>query len=104
MIRCKTEISASEDDLEDEDLIEERTCVYTFTHCGYIKRLPEDTYKVQNRGGKGITAMTTREEDFVEELFVGSTHNLILFFTNSLGKYILLRVTVFPKVHASQKE
>lgn len=79
----KTEISASEDDLEDEDLIEERTCVYTFTHCGYIKRLPEDTYKVQNRGGKGITAMTTREEDFVEELFVGSTHNLILFFTNS---------------------
>ncbi|PWM45844.1 MAG: DNA gyrase subunit A [Clostridiales bacterium] len=78
----KTEFSASEEDLEDEDLIEEQTCVYTLTHCGYIKRLPEDTYKVQNRGGRGITAMTTREEDYVEELFIGSTHNFILFFTN----------------------
>jgi len=78
----RTEIVLLEDDIEDEDLIEEKTCVYTLTHYGYIKRLPVDTYKVQKRGGKGVISMTTREEDFVEELFVGSTHDRILFFTN----------------------
>lgn len=78
----RTELAAVENEIDVEDLIEEKTCVYTLTNCGYIKRLPEDTYTVQNRGGKGIKAMTTKEEDFVEELFIGSTHDIILFFTN----------------------
>ncbi len=78
----RTELAAVENEIDVEDLIEEKTCVYTLTNCGYIKRLPEDTYTVQNGGGKGIKAMTTKEEDFVEELFIGSTHDIILFFTN----------------------
>lgn len=77
----KTEIQDVEDEIDIEDLIEEKTCVYTLTHCGYIKRMPEDVYKVQRRGGRGITAMTTKEEDYAEEMFIGSTHEMILFFT-----------------------
>ena len=77
----KTEIQDVEAEIDIEDLIEEKTCVYTLTHCGYIKRMPEDVYKVQRRGGRGITAMTTKEEDYAEEMFIGSTHEMILFFT-----------------------
>lgn len=77
----KTEIQDVEDEIDIEDLIEEKTCVYTLTHCGYIKRMPQDVYKVQRRGGRGITAMTTKEEDYAEEMFIGSTHEMILFFT-----------------------
>lgn len=65
-----------------EDLIKEEDVLITLTKAGYIKRLPADTYKVQNRGGKGVVGMTTREDDFVENLFVTSTHDTILFFTN----------------------
>ena len=78
----RTEISAGSIDLEDEDLIEEEDVVITLTHTGYTKRVPVDTYKSQHRGGRGISGMSTREEDFVEHLFTTSTHNFILFFTN----------------------
>jgi len=77
-----TEIQDVEDEIDIEDLIEEKTCVYTFTAHGYIKRQPEDLYKVQRRGGIGVTAMTTKEEDVTSEMFTGSTHNTILFFTS----------------------
>ena len=81
----RTEIQDVEDELDIEDLIEEEQCVYTMSHAGYIKRLPASTYRAQKRGGKGITAMSTREEDYVESVFTGSTHDYILFFTN-IGK------------------
>ena len=69
-------------DIDDEDLIEEEDVVITLTHHGYVKRLPTDTYRAQRRGGRGISGMATREEDFVKEIFTTSTHNYILFFTN----------------------
>ncbi len=77
-----TEIQDVEDEIDIEDLIEEKTCVYTFTSHGYIKRQPEELYKVQRRGGIGVTAMSTKEEDVTSEMFTGSTHNTILFFTS----------------------
>ncbi len=69
-------------DIDDEDLIEEEECVITMTHAGYIKRLPVSTYKAQHRGGRGVTGLHTREEDFVETLFVASSHSNLLFFTD----------------------
>ncbi|MCL2462512.1 MAG: DNA gyrase subunit A, partial [Defluviitaleaceae bacterium] len=78
----KTEIAIVEDEIDVEDLIDEEDCVFTLTHAGYIKRLPADTYRAQKRGGKGITAMSTREEDYVETVFTCSTHDTILFFTS----------------------
>lgn len=77
----RTEIAMDYSDIDDEDLIEEEDCIITLTHSGYVKRLPVDTYKSQKRGGRGITGMTTREEDFVEHIFTSSTHEYILFFT-----------------------
>ena len=81
----RTEIAAVEDEIDVEDLIEVEECVYTLTHGGYIKRTPASAYRAQRRGGRGITAMTTREEDYVETVFTASTHDYILFFTN-LGR------------------
>jgi len=78
----RTEIAIIEDEIDIEDLIDEEECAYTLTHAGYIKRQPASTYKAQRRGGRGIMAMTTREEDYVETLFTASTHDFILFFTN----------------------
>lgn len=78
----RTEIAIVEDEIDIEDLIDEEECVYTLTNAGYIKRMPATTYKTQRRGGRGITALTTREEDYVETLFTASTHDYILFFTN----------------------
>lgn len=77
----RTEIAMDYSNLEDEDLIEEEECIITLTHSGYTKRMPVDTYRSQNRGGRGITGVTTREEDFVEHIFTASTHDNILFFT-----------------------
>ncbi|MBP1577619.1 MAG: DNA gyrase subunit A, partial [Oscillospiraceae bacterium] len=77
-----TEIQDVENEIDIEDLIPEEECVITLTHYGYIKRQPTDTYKTQRRGGRGITGMTRREEDFVTELFICSTHEYIMFFTN----------------------
>ncbi len=79
----KTEIQDVEDEIDIEDLIPEETCVYTLTHNGYIKRLPASEYRAQNRGGRGVKAMTTREEDFVETVFTASSHDFVLFFTSA---------------------
>ncbi len=78
----RTEISHVEDEIDIEDLIEEKQCVYTMTRMGYIKRLPVNTYRSQRRGGRGITGLTTREEDVADTMFTASTHDQILFFTN----------------------
>ena len=83
----RTEIQDVVDEIDIEDLIEEETCVYTLTHNGYIKRVPATTYRAQRRGGRGISAMATREEDYVETVFTASTHDYLLFFTNTGRAY-----------------
>ncbi len=92
----KTKIVAAEGEIDVEDLVKEEQCVVALTHFGYIKRMPIDTYKSQKRGGKGITAMATREEDFVKQIFTASTHDTILFFTNK-GKLYRLRGYEVPE-------
>ncbi len=92
----KTKIIHDPGEINEEDLIEEETNVITMTHLGYIKRLPLNTYKTQNRGGKGVMGMQTRNEDFIEHLFITSTHNYILFFTN-LGKVYRLKTYEIPE-------
>jgi len=92
----RTEITAEEGEIDIEDLIQEEESVITLTHFGYIKRLPVDTYKSQRRGGKGIMGLSTREEDFVENLFITSTHHYILFFTNK-GKVYRLKAYQIPE-------
>ena len=98
----KTEIADVEDEIDIEDLIEEKTSVFTMSHRGYIKRQPEDVYKVQNRGGRGINAMSTREEDFVEELFIASTHATILFFTTK-GRVFKIKGYEVPEASRQAK-
>ncbi len=78
-----TEIQDVEDEIDIEDLIEEEECVFTLTAAGYMKRLPTSTYRAQKRGGKGISAQTLREEDYVDTLFTASSHDIIFFFTSS---------------------
>ena len=78
-----TEIQDVENEIDIEDLIEEEECVFTLTAAGYIKRMPASTYRAQKRGGKGISAQSLREEDYVETLFTASSHDNILFFTSS---------------------
>ena len=97
-----TEIQETEDDIDIEDLIEEKTCVFTVSDRGYIKRQPEDVYKVQNRGGRGISAMATREEDFVKDLFIASTHDVILFFTTR-GRVFRLKGYQIPEASRQAK-
>ena len=92
----KTKIVAAEGEFEIEDLIKEEQTVIALTHFGYIKRMPIDTYKSQKRGGKGITGMATREEDFVKQIFTASTHDTLLFFTNK-GKVYRLRGYEIPE-------
>ena len=77
-----TKIEPAIDFIDDEDLIEMEDCVITMTHFGYIKRLPVATYKSQHRGGRGISGLSTRDEDFVENIFTASSHDYLLFFTN----------------------
>jgi DNA gyrase subunit A len=91
----RTEIVDGELGIEDEDLIPVEDMIVTITNTGYIKRVPIDTYRSQRRGGKGVIGMETKEEDFVEDLFVASTHDYVLFFTN-LGKVHLLKVYRLP--------
>ncbi len=98
----KTKIIASAGEFEDEDLVKEEETVITLSHFGYIKRMPIDTYKSQKRGGKGITGMTTREEDFVKEIFTASTHDIILFFSNK-GKLYKLRGFEVPEAGRTAK-
>ncbi len=92
----RTRIMPSVDEIDIEDMIEKEDVIITLTHFGYIKRVPEDVYKTQKRGGKGITGLTTREDDFVEDLFITSTHDTILFFTNK-GKVYSLKAYEIPE-------
>ena len=92
----KTKIVAAEGEFNVEDLIKEEQSVIALTHFGYIKRMPIDTYRSQKRGGKGITGIATREEDFVKQIFTASTHDTILFFTNK-GKLYKLRGYEVPE-------
>ena len=92
----KTKIVASEGEIDVEDMIKEENTVVALTHFGYIKRVPVDTYKSQRRGGKGITGISTREEDFVKEIFTASTHDTILFISNK-GKAYRLRGYEIPE-------
>ena len=94
--RRKTKIMPSVEDINIEDMIDEEDVIITLTHFGYIKRLPADTYKTQKRGGRGVTGLTTREKDFVEDLFITSTHDTILFFTNK-GKVYSLKAYEIPE-------
>ncbi len=98
----KTKIAAAEGEFEVEDLIKEEQTVIALTHFGYIKRMPVDTYKSQRRGGKGITGIATREEDFVKQIFTASTHDTILFFSN-LGKVYKLRGYEVPEAGRTAK-
>ena len=84
----RTEIQEVEDEIDIEDLIEEKQCVYTLTHGGYIKRLPVSEYRAQGRGGRGVRAMATKDEDYTETVFTASTHDNILLFTNRGRVYI----------------
>ncbi|MBQ8379202.1 MAG: DNA gyrase subunit A [Clostridia bacterium] len=98
----KTAITHGVGDIDFESLIKEENNVITLTHFGYIKRISADVYKSQKRGGKGLTAMNTREEDFVEHIFVTSTHNNIMFFTNT-GKVFRLKTYELPEASRTAK-
>ena len=98
----KTKIVAAEGEFDVEDLIKEEQCVVALTHFGYVKRMPIDTYKSQKRGGKGITGIATREEDFVKQIFTCSTHDTILFFSNK-GKVYRLRGYEIPEASRTAK-
>ena len=78
----RTEIQDVEDEIDIEDLIEEEDCCYTLSNAGYIKRMPVDTYRTQRRGGRGVSGQSLKEEDYVKNLFIASTHDYVLFFTN----------------------
>ncbi len=98
----RTEIVADHAEMDEEDLVEETQVAITLTHLGYIKRLPADTYKAQKRGGRGITGLTTRENDFVNNLIMTSTHDNLLFFT-SLGKAHKLKAYEIPEATRTAK-
>lgn len=98
----KTKIVAAEGEFDIEDLIKEEKTVVALTHFGYIKRMPIDTYKSQRRGGKGITGISTREDDFVKQIFTASTHDTILFFSNK-GKLYKLRGYEIPEAGRTAK-
>ncbi len=98
----RTEISQVFDDIDLDDVIQEEDMVVTLTHLGYIKRVPTDTYKSQNRGGRGIIGQTTREEDFVKRIFATSTHNSIMFFTNK-GRAFKLKCYLIPEAGRAAK-
>ncbi len=92
----KTQIQADEAEIDEEDLIHEEDVCITLTHLGYAKRVPADTYRAQKRGGKGITGLTTRENDFVKQMIMCSTHDNLLFFTN-LGKVHMIKAYEIPE-------
>jgi DNA gyrase subunit A len=98
----RSEIIVDEDDFDLEDLIKEEDIVVTRTHYGYVKRLPMDTYRSQRRGGKGVTGHSTKEEDFVEDLFITTTHHFILFFTNT-GRVYKLKGYQIPEAGRQAK-
>ncbi len=98
----RTELAPAEDDILLEDLIERHTCVITMSHAGYIKRLNSDTYQAQRRGGKGIIGMTTKEEDFVENVIAVNSHSHLMLFTN-LGKVQMVKAYQIPEAGRTAK-
>ena len=92
----RTEIASVAEEIDPEDLIQEEDMVVTLTHFGYVKRLPTNTYRSQNRGGKGVSGMSTREEDYAEQLLVMSTHEDLMFFTNR-GRVYQIRCYEIPE-------
>lgn len=98
----RTKLVADVDEFDDEDLVEEEKVAITLTHLGYIKRVPADTYKAQKRGGKGITGITTRENDFVKDLIMTSTHDHLMFFTNT-GKAHKIKAFEVPEATRTAK-
>ncbi|QMV42199.1 DNA gyrase subunit A [Cohnella cholangitidis] len=91
----RTEITVSDDEILDEDLIPRDDVVVTMTHTGYIKRLPVSTYRSQKRGGRGIMGMGTKDDDFIENLFISNTHHYLLFFTNK-GRVFRMKAYEIP--------
>ena len=98
----RTKITAAVDEFDEADLIEEENVAVTLTHLGYIKRIPANTYRTQKRGGKGITGVTTRENDFVKNLIMTSTHEYLMFFTN-YGKVHKLKAYEIPEATRTAK-
>ena len=98
----RTEIQADAEEFNEEDLIEEEAVAITLTHLGYVKRVPLDTYKAQRRGGKGITGVTTRENDFIRKLLITTTHDNIMFFTN-YGKAFKIKAYEIPEAQRTAK-
>ena len=98
----RTKIQASVDEFDEEDFIEQENVAVTLTHLGYLKRVPADTYKTQRRGGKGITGLTTRENDFVTDLIMTSTHDYLVFFT-SFGKAYRIKAYEIPEATRNAK-
>ncbi len=98
----RTQITAATQEMELEDLIPQEDVVVTFSHSGYVKRLPADTYRAQKRGGRGVTGMTTKEEDFVEQLFVTDTHAHLLLFTTR-GRAYGVRVYEIPEANRASR-
>ena len=98
----RTEIVDAEEEIELEDLIERHECIITLTNSGYIKRLPADTYSAQNRGGKGVMGMTTKEEDFVEKMIAVNSHSYLMFFTN-FGRVHMRKAYRIPEASRTAK-
>ena len=98
----RTEIIADEEEVDESELIEEENVVITVSHLGYLKRVSEDTYRTQKRGGKGITGLTTRENDFVKHLISTSTHDNLMFFT-SMGKAYKIKAYEIPEANRQAK-
>ena len=100
--RRRTDIAPDEGEMNIEDLVADRGCIITISHSGYIKRVPIDTYKAQRRGGKGVAGMATKEEDYVEHIFVANTHDYILFFTSD-GQIYWQRVYEIPEASRTSR-
>ena len=98
----RTEIIDSDDDIDIEDLIERHECVITLTNSGYIKRIPADTYSAQRRGGKGLIAMHTKDEDYIERVLVANSHSYLLMFTDN-GKIFVRKVYRIPEASRTAK-
>jgi DNA gyrase subunit A len=98
----RTKIKAAAEEIDEEDLIQEENVCITLTHLGYAKRVPVDTYKAQKRGGKGITGLTTKENDFVKDLIMTSTHDYLMFFTNT-GKAHKIKAYEIPEANRTAK-
>ena len=98
----RTKIKADAQEIDEEDLIQEENVCITLTHLGYVKRVPVDTYRAQKRGGKGITGLTTKENDFVKDLIMTSTHDYLMFFTNT-GKAHKIKAYEIPEAARTAK-